>query len=264
MSMTNQNPSTTKKGPLKNTKNNKHKWTREERIGLIKCFYLAEIKGLPIVKGTFDIWRESYPNLCPKMTSLTLSSQRRYIINNCFTEIELKKIRTEVSNEQNQNCKDTNEGGTNPSKFNPSIDGSNFQGLDTHSQNINTTNDLPELSDNQKNLLDTITVLYSNLNQEDIEVRKRPKKFKLNKENKKRLEEMNEILTVFISLNEIKNISDLDSLMYAAAITLSGETQQHKFLTKPSPNLHINLKIKNIRRKIGRLHMAKIKNKLNE
>ena len=77
-----------------------------------------------------------------------------------------------------------------------------------------------------------------------------PKKFKLTKENLTKLEIMNEILTIFVAEFLIKNLTDLNSLHYAAAITLEGTKEtSSKIPRKQDPNKNLTQQIEKLRKR---------------
>ena len=94
-----------------------------------------------------------------------------------------------------------------------------------------------------------------NLKHEDREL---PKKFKLTKENRKKLEIMNAVLTQYVEDFKVDNATNLNCLHYAAAITLAG-AKESKPSKKPNrdPDKAINDQIENKRNEsglVGSLH----------
>ena len=67
-------PNSTITEPFTN-KNNKQKWTIEEKLDLYRCYCKALSKGLKVTKGTYEIWREENPTNRPNMNPTTLSNQ---------------------------------------------------------------------------------------------------------------------------------------------------------------------------------------------
>ena len=86
------------KSPLKKIKTKKHKWTRDEKVEVFKCYLLARFKKLPITSGTFDMWKERNPSPKVKMTPVTLSNQRRMFAKS-LTLSEQKVMEKEVEAE---------------------------------------------------------------------------------------------------------------------------------------------------------------------
>uniref|UniRef100_A0A8D9A063 Uncharacterized protein n=1 Tax=Cacopsylla melanoneura TaxID=428564 RepID=A0A8D9A063_9HEMI len=74
----------------------------------MRCYYEAEVQNIKSEKNVFDIWRRRNPNVRPNMTSTTLSSQRRFIMNkNKLTNDELENIKRSVY-EEHENLPDDN------------------------------------------------------------------------------------------------------------------------------------------------------------
>ena len=76
----------------------KQKWTREDYIEVMFCYYKAKAdpkKG--VTKDTYRIWRGRNPNDRPDLTDNALMNQRRYIERqNKLTEIEIDDIKRRV------------------------------------------------------------------------------------------------------------------------------------------------------------------------
>ena len=87
-----------------------------------------------------------------------------------------------------------------------------------------------------------------------FEQRLTPRKYQLNKENCRKLEIMNAILEEFIRANPVENLTDLNSLHYAAAVTLAGERKPLPPRTNPHvPDHALKEQIERIRKWIGRI-----------
>ena len=83
--------------------------------------------------------------------------------------------------------------------------------------------------------------------------RDRPKKYIMNKDNRNRMELMNKVLTKFTNYHPIQNITELNALHYAAAVTLTGVKEPSSTNTKHTfdPDRFIDEDIKKMRRWIG-------------
>ena len=80
-SLSQQGPSTPERaGTNTDGRNTRQKWTREDYIEVMFCFYKAKADPSEgVTKDTFRIWRERNPNERPNLTANALINQRRYI-----------------------------------------------------------------------------------------------------------------------------------------------------------------------------------------
>ena len=105
---TNQQSTPSQTEPSTNTTNtNRQRWTKDEQIDIVKCYYEALRKGLPLTKGTFNIWREKYPLRRPNMNPVTLSNQRRYAEKKVFTMMEMRTMKASVEEGTTQMTEET-------------------------------------------------------------------------------------------------------------------------------------------------------------
>ena len=58
----------------------RQKWTREQNEEIYTCYIIAKTKLLPVIKGTFDIWRKRNKDLRPEIDSNKLANQMRYAV----------------------------------------------------------------------------------------------------------------------------------------------------------------------------------------
>ena len=58
----------------------KIKWTGAQNEEIILAYFTTRKKIIPITKETLDIWRKRNPLMCPEMTALKLSYQRRHVL----------------------------------------------------------------------------------------------------------------------------------------------------------------------------------------
>ena len=81
LSLSQQGPSTPERaGTNTDRRNTRHKWTREDYIEVMFCYFKAKADPSEgVTKDTFRIWRERNPNERPNLTANALIKQRRYI-----------------------------------------------------------------------------------------------------------------------------------------------------------------------------------------
>ena len=95
------------------------------------------------------------------------------------------------------------------------------------------------------------------------EERSRPKKFVMSKKNRKRLEMMNNIIEKHIDVAPATDITHLNAIHYAAAITLAGEEEEKvPGKSRPNPDRFIDENIEKTRKSIGKLTAAKNSGKI--
>ena len=87
-----------------------------------------------------------------------------------------------------------------------------------------------------------------------------PRKIRLNKENQTTLDLMNEILEEDIFL--IENLTDLNCLHHAAAVTIAGEKEPKSTHSPREPDQNLKKQIEQTRKWIGRLTAKKKGDKL--
>ena len=204
--------------PVTTNKTKRQSWTKEEQVELFECYCEALKLGLSVTKGTYDIWRKKHPTIRTNLTPVTLSNQRRYA-QKLLTQAEQRAIKIRISDD------------TPPDEIEapPS----------TPSTETTQDPDTEEPTIEMKEMLDTLTVTYHRTKLTKMETRERPKRYIMDKANKERLKDMNIILTRFIRVNENLNISELNALHYAAAVTLSGVNS--KTTEKNHPTLEVTL-----------------------
>ena len=216
----------------------KQSWTKDEQVDLYKCYCIAINKGLPVTKGTFEIWRKKFPTTHPNMTSNTLSGQRRYVQSNILTKSEMKKIEDETKGKET-------EAGT----------------INTVTNNqVEDTVEIPQAENKNeptKEMLEMkamLLVKFEYIKTKNLEERAIPKKFVMTSENRRKIKCMNTVLT---DLTETitKDITELNALHYAAAVTLAGvkEPKSSKPKSDFDPDKFVKESISKTRKWIGRL-----------
>ena len=71
-------------------------------------------------------------------------------------------------------------------------------------------------------MMDNLIVMFAKTKDISLELRLRPKRFTMTKENKEKLKEMNDVLTKFLQTSEEMTITGLKALHYSAAVILAG------------------------------------------
>ena len=103
-SLSQQSPSTPERaGTNTDRRNTRQKWTREDYIEVMFCYYKAKADPSEgVTKDTYRMWRERNPIKRPNLTDNALMNQRRFIEKqNKLTGIELDNIKQRVENELN-------------------------------------------------------------------------------------------------------------------------------------------------------------------
>ena len=103
-SLSQQGPSTPERaGNNTDRRNTRQKWTREDYIEVMFCYYKAKADPSEgVTKKTSRLWRKRNPNERPNLTDNALMNQRRFIEKqNKLTGIELDNIKQRVENELN-------------------------------------------------------------------------------------------------------------------------------------------------------------------
>ena len=103
-SLSQQGPSTQERpGTNVDRRNTRQKWTREDYIEVMFCYYKAKADPSEgVTKDTYKIWRGRNPNQRPNLTDNALMNQRRFIEKQKkLTGIEIDEIKQRVEGELN-------------------------------------------------------------------------------------------------------------------------------------------------------------------
>ena len=239
----------------------RYKWTREEIVNLYWCYCYTKVKQLPITSGTFDIWRKRYPNLLPTMKKDKLSNQRR---------VSQKTLSEDEKIEIERNVKSYVEAENNPSDETPDStdETSNLEPCQHENEDIDVIDDddcplnLKTNVETDKEIQEMIVkyyeevlVMYRKYQMIPITEREKTNNFQLTTENRKKLKAMNEALQLILDLGEEISLTDLNTLHYAAAISIAGITitGSEKPKTEFDPDAKIKKNIEDIRKTIGKL-----------
>ena len=199
--------------PFINT-NKRQKWTIEDKLELHKCYCEATFKGLTSTEGTYTIWRNKHPTDRPNMNAIKLSNQRR-IGEKILTQSEKENIMREVT--QNETLEHTEIDGE-VSETAPDTTGI----LQSLNEGELENDEEVDFCDGELKMRDELTVMYNRIKNEEFDKRARPNKFKMDKENRDKLESMNKILTIFVEEEIDMGIDELNALHYSAAVILAG------------------------------------------
>ena len=206
-----------------NNVNKKQKWTIEDKVELYRCYCEATSKELKATAGTYSIWREKYPTDRPNMNAMKLSNQRR-IVEKFLTQSEKENIKREFTQQETRehNVIDGEVLETNPDMTN--MLQNNVE------EELEDTNKVV-FSVEELKMKDELTVMFTKVKNEELDQRIRPNKFPMHGENRKKLESMNKILTIFIEEETHIGIDELNALHYSSAVILAG--LQKTFKTSP-------------------------------
>ena len=108
-----------------------------------------------------------------------------------------------------------------------------------------------ELNEEKDIMKNELLIRYNFIKSNTFEIRETPRKFRINKANLLKLDLMNEIITEHNF--QIDNLTDLNSLHYAAALTLTGDREPKPPHSIHEPDQNLNNQIENIRKWIGRI-----------
>ena len=243
-------------GPISTQSNNtRYKWKREEKVELFWCYCYAMYKQLPITIGTFDVWRKRNPDLLPTMHKDKLSNQRRAVQR---TISEDEKIEIERSAKLTVRSEETTEDLIPPDSSPPSISVPPSSILAPPSS-LETETEPTEAEEKMKEMINTyyeeVIVMFETYQLLPLTERKKPKTFPLTKENRDKLEAMNGALELFLDRGKEITLTDLNTLHYAAAVSLAGTelTGSVTTETKVDPDAKMKKSIESIRKTIGRL-----------
>ena len=240
-------------------KKKRNRWTRVEKVNLFRCYTHALQLGLPKTQGTFDIWRKKFPNQFPDMTPTTLNTQRRYIEQNNLSQAEIEQIREEVKNETKTGTEHLPMVTPEPEDPTPTPPIPNHTERTTPGTDI-IHNDTP--------MYDALVTTFTAYRDLPFDERNTPKKVRYSKDIEEKVKEMNECITIFLLQNQSLTLSDLNTLHYAAALTIAGAPECRQLRTDKAKEDPLVERIENKRKWIGRLTAAtkseKVSNKVKK
>ena len=254
---TNGNTSASQETRLQKQKQKRQKWTKDEQLELYRCYCEAISLNLKQIKGTFDVWQKKHPNERPNLTPTTLANQRRYAEANVLTENEKREIKETFHPPPPP---------TTPPRHTPSTPATAVithpptpTTVETDNTPVNTTGNNPEgpLTEEMAKMEEEFLTRLKYTIETNMEDRRRPKKYKMTKKNKTRLGIMNNVIDKYSRDVPIADITHLNAVHYAAAITLTGEMPSRSKEKIPhDPDKYIEENIEKTRKWVGRLTAA--------
>ena len=247
--------------PQVKTKKKRQKWSREQNEEIYICYIMAKAKLLPVIKGTYEIWRKRNPDLRPEIDANKLANQKRYAVTKMINS-ELKLIETNA-------LKDLTDQDTNRPIDDIIVEAE--IGIPNSTIKDDTENRTEVLDDNNTlkekdtsmdhGLYAEILMAFEKYKNMEMCERKKPMTLKLTNETKEKLAIVNDILTDIIEKDEFITLTEINALHYSVAIVMAGETpptlEKEKTNKDSDPTqTYINLKIEKIRKCIGRLTAA--------
>ena len=186
-----------------------------------------------------------------------LSNQRR-AVQKSLPEDE--RIEIERDARSHADTENNPEESTDPSadltNIEPRDDNDDDEEVDENPPNSEPKTDVDkETQDMIDKFYEEVLVIYRRYLTIPITEREKPKKFSLTKENRKKLEAMNEALKLILNLEEEMTLTDLNTLHYAGAVSIAGTIIPGSDEIKPpfDPDAKIKKKIESIRKTIGKL-----------
>ena len=165
------------------------------------------------------------------MNATKLSNQRR-IVEKFLTQSEKENIKREFTQQETRehNVIDGEVLETNPDMTN--MLQNNME------EELEDTNEVVFSVEGLK-MKEELTVMFTKVKNEELDQRIRPNKFPMHGENRKKLESMNKILTIFIEEETHIGIDELNALHYSSAVILAGLQKTFKTspqMEKPDPD----------------------------
>ena len=194
------------------------------------------------------MWREQNLSIHPKMNPTTLNTTRRYAKRHTLTQMEME----DIQKEEEERAKGA---------MSPLPSGSDKLSNEVPSTTLDKISPIPEeeeashMGEINVDMWDNLTILVEKHKNMEMDQRPRPKRYIMSKENKERLKDMNDVLTVFLRSRNDITITELNAIHYSAAVILAGTAINHTTTkrTKRDPDEIIKKKIIKVRKWIGKL-----------
>ena len=223
-SLSQQGPSTPEH-PATNTdrRNTRQKWTREDYIEVMFCYYKAKADPSEgVTKDIYRIWRERNPNQRPNLTDNALMNQRRFIEKqNKLTGIEIDNIKQRVESELNvQNSQtDTEVDDVFVEEANNPIEETNEDEVEPSTQNPSVIEDLAK------------EIRRARAEWENTSMTERPPlpKITVNRKAEVLIKQTNQAIQLIIA-EETPNLNNINLLQYVTAYVIYekiGKTPQN-------------------------------------
>lgn len=230
---------------------NRQKWTKEQYKDVMWSYYYAKENNIEggVVQGTYTIWRNRNPGIFPNINKDTLANQRRFIINNRkLTDIELEEILTNIREANIQNNEHHNlqveEEIPTAETYQLNIEEQTEEIL----QEQNTDAEIVEMEQKIKDKVEEIK-------QMSMYDRNRIRKIWLSSKVREKISIANKALGKIMN-NSNPELTEINQLMYAAAIIIAGEVPQNNQNTinqEPKWQVRIKNHIDNCRRELSLL-----------
>ena len=213
-SLSQQGPSTPEwAGTNTVSRNTRQKWTREDYIEVMFCYYKAMADpNEGVTRDAYRIWRERNPNERPNLTDNALMNQRRFIEKeNKLTEIELDNIKQRVENEL-----DVQNNQTNSVTDDVSVEETNNLHEEPIEEDVEPTQNYSEFSD----LVNEIKKAKAEWENIRMTVRPPLPKIPMNRKTELLITQANQAIKLMIA-EEVPNLNNINLLQYVTAYMIS-------------------------------------------
>lgn len=224
-------------------KSQRIRWTEAEYAELLYCYFYQQHRGTASENNVYNFWRTRNPLDRLNLTSKTLASQRRYIINNKkLSELEIDRIKQDA---QPENFSLSLSGSLSaPSTKNPRSENSKFSTTTVSNHELDNIEPQPctpnrmlyqndaliELDHSHidvqvTQLQDEIEREYNIVRASNVYTRLRLRKLWENTKTKQLITGTNNVLQLLITHNTY-NLTELNNLIYATATVITNKILQ--------------------------------------
>lgn len=234
---------------------------------------MAKKQLIPIVKGTFLIWRERNSTLRTDMIALKISCQRRYVMKTMISR-EIDIIGQKIVDKDQTMVEMGEDTATSEAKVEPSSGGANVKSEEDVSPKPTNNQPTPNLltkddpnNDLQSQLCNEIIVRFQQWRDKPTSDQDSPWALKLNGEIWKKVRNVDEVVEELISKSELTvfalTLNEATCLHYVIARTIGGvwTPSQPKILDQKTD--HFKSRIQKTRENLGRLLAYKNKSSDN-
>ena len=228
-SLSQQGPSTPERaGTNTDRRNTRQKWTREDYIEVVFCYYKAKADPSEgVTKDTYRMWRERNPNKRPNLTDNALMNQRRFIEKqNKLTGIELDNIKQRVENELNVQNNQTDNVADDVS-----VEEANNLHEEPNEEEVEPSQTPSEIKD----LVNEIK--RARAEWENIRMAERPllPKISMNRKTELLIKQANQAIQLVIA-EEVPNLNNINLLQYVTAYVISEKLGKTPKIPKTKSN----------------------------
>lgn len=208
-------------------------WTTAEYRELLYCYFYRQRIAAATEKSVYEMWRSRNGNLRPDLTSRSLATQRRFIMNNKkLSEIEIDAIREEVARDIDA------DGGSEAADGDVEENAAAQQELhmeereavDINRETVTCESALNSpigtqpasmvLTAEQLCLRSEIEMAYQSVGREDVLRRRKLPRLWENDKVRRLLSDANKVLNVMVGKRAL-SLTDINNLVYATAVTIS-------------------------------------------